>query len=139
MPGTRVVVDTNILVSALGWKGNERKALDKILYNDFVLLISPDLIDELTSVITREKFNFIPQNEKLEFLMLIKMFCENVVPKTKISEILEDPEDNKVLECAVDGNGDLIISGDDHLLRLGRYKEIKIMNAKEFLSYPLLH
>ncbi len=54
--------------------------------------------------------------------------------KTKIAAIMGDPDDNRILECAVDGNADYIISGDKHLLELEEYEGVQILSAKPFLD-----
>lgn len=54
--------------------------------------------------------------------------------KSRLSVINEDPQDNRVLECAVDGEAEYIITGDKHLLNLKSYKGIKILKVKEFLD-----
>lgn len=64
------------------------------------------------------------------FLQAIKI----IEPKTKITEIREDPEDNKILEAALEAKADYIVSGDWHLLKLKEFKGIKIMKARQFLE-----
>ncbi|MCP2620983.1 putative toxin-antitoxin system toxin component, PIN family, partial [Candidatus Aminicenantes bacterium AC-334-E05] len=70
------------------------------------------------------------------FLILtgIRNITTFVSPILKISEIKNDEPDNRVLECAIEGKANYIISGDKHLLSLKKYKEIEILNAGEFLN-----
>jgi uncharacterized protein len=131
----RIVLDTNTLISALGWKeGTARRAFEQCLHDENTLLGSPALLSELEDVLRRPKFSFLTDEEKLEFLGLLHGVSEIVEPKRTIHAIKDDPMDNKVLECAVEGKADLIISGDSHLLKLGQFEGIKIMNASAFLK-----
>ena len=130
-----IVLDTNALISALGWKkGNPRRIFEKCLFGEYRLVESRNLIEEFTSVMKRPKFDFISEEEKQEFLIHLLQMCDLVEPKTQIEAIKEDPKDNIVLECAVEGKADFIISGDPHLLKLKEFKGIKIVKPAEFLE-----
>jgi putative PIN family toxin of toxin-antitoxin system len=134
----RIVVDTNILISALGWKdGNPRKTLDRCIQGKCKLIESIDLIKEFLAVIQRPKFDFISEDEKAEFLLEFIHICDTIEPKRKITLIMDDPNDNLVLECAFEGKADYIISGDEHLLKLKEFEGIKIISAADFLDLVL--
>jgi|SRR3989338_8479901 len=131
----RAVIDTNTLISALGWKeGNPRKVLELCILGKCRLMESLDLIKEFVSVISRHKFNFIAVEEKNQFLVFLLQISSLVKPKEKINAVKEDSKDNIVLECAVEAKADYIVSGDQHLLKLKEFKGIKIVTAKEFLD-----
>ena len=130
----RVVLDTNILISALGWKGASREILEKCINDKIRLLESNDLLEELINVLKRPKFDFIPPLKKAEFLRYLVEISEIIHPKENLETIKDDISDNKVLECAIEGNADYIISGDEHLLNLKQFKGIKIISAKEFVQ-----
>ena len=131
----KVVLDTNTIISALGWKdGNPRKVLELCIFGACNLVESINLIKEFISVISRHKFNFITEEEKSQFLVFLLQVSNLVEPKVKFEAIKEDPKDNIVLECAVEGKVDYIISGDQHLLKLKEFKGIKIITSKEFLD-----
>src|SRR3989344_7101208 len=132
---TRLVLDTNILISALGWKnGKPRKIFDECISGKYQPVESIDLINELLNVFDRDKFSFISKDDKQEFILHLFQICEVIETKTKIDLIKEDLDDNVVLECAFDGNVDYIISGDPHLLNLKEFKGIKILSASDFLN-----
>lgn len=79
------------------------------------------------------KFDF--EIGKLElFEELILAISELVEPKIKINIIKDDPDDNKILECAVEGKVNYIVSGDKHLLRVRAYQGIKIITPREFMD-----
>ena len=131
----RVVLDTNNLISTLGWKkGNPRIIFQHCLSGKNTLVESKNLIKEFLLVINRPKFNFISKEEKQEFLIYLFQICDLVEPKNTISIIKNDPADNIVLECALEGKADFIVSGDKHLLKLKEFRGIRIVNSKEFLK-----
>lgn len=130
----RLVMDTNILISALGWKGNERKILEGCILGKFQLVESLELLEELVNVLKRPKFNFIPAEKKAELFKCLVEICEIVYPNIKLDIIKEDIMDNRVLECALKGDVNYVITGDDHLLRLKKFRSIKIVSAVEFLG-----
>jgi predicted nucleic acid-binding protein len=95
--GTRVVLDTNILVSALGWRGAPHEILRSCLDHRHQLLLAAELVR----------------------------------PGFKVEIIEEDPSDNRVLECALAGRAQVIVSGDGHLLSLEGF-EIPILRPQIF-------
>ncbi len=128
----RAVIDTNVLISAFIAHGKPRKVLEKVFAGDIRLLTSPAMLLEFEEVISRDKFGFTkPQIQRV--VSLIIRTSEVIQPKTKITFVREDPDDNKVLECAVDGNAEYIITGDQHLLKIKRYGNIKITSPSSFL------
>ncbi|MDO9537864.1 MAG: putative toxin-antitoxin system toxin component, PIN family [Thermoplasmata archaeon] len=131
----KVVLDTNQLVSAFFWNGNEREVLEKCRTKELDLLISPEILGELDAVLER-KFS-VPEDKRAEYSKNIILVSRLVFPNKMIDAIKTDLTDNRILECAVDGEADYIVSGDKHLLGLKEYEGIKILKAKEFLSvYP---
>jgi len=131
----RLVLDTNVLISALGWKdGNPRKIFEGCISGKYQLIESIDLIREFLDVFNRNKFSFISKEDKQEFVFQLLEMCELIETRTKIKAIKEDPNDNVVLECALDGKAKYIISGDPHLLNLKEFKGIKILKASDFLD-----
>lgn len=129
-----IVIDTNILISAVGWQGNERRVLEKCLLGKCKLIMSNEIIDELTEVLKRPKFNFIPSIKKAELLKYVVQISKIVNIKERLEIIKEDPADNKILETAIAGEADYIISGDRHLLNIKKFRSILILKAKDFLD-----
>ncbi len=130
----RLVLDTNVLISALGWNGKERAVLLETLSNNIDLLLSEDIINEFLHVLSYDKFTHLSIEKISLFLEIIMETSIIIDTKTKLSVIKEDPDDNKILECAVDGKADYIISGDKHLLKLEVFEGIKILKANDFLN-----
>ena len=131
----RIVLDTNTIISAIGWKHSKpRRILEACLSGKYLLVESPGLLKEFAAVMERPKFGFIPEEQKKELVTRLINYCEIVEPTKKINIIKSDPSDNKVLECALEGKAQYIVSGDNHLLRLKVYMGIRIVTAAEFLE-----
>jgi uncharacterized protein len=130
----RLVLDTNTLISAMGWKGKQRHILDTCISGKHELIESIELISEFVRVMKDKKFGFLSGSEKQEFLVSLISVCEIVQPSQKINELAQDPSDNIVLECAVAGKAEAIITGDEHLLKLKEFRGIKVINAAQFLE-----
>ena len=129
----RLTLDTNILVSATIAKGNEFNLLRLAKTGRYELVLSPHILVEFKSVISRSKFEFTKQQVDGVFLEVIGA-CRIILPKCRIEIIKEDPTDNRVLECAVEAEADYIVSGDRHLIELERYAKIPIIKAKQMLD-----
>lgn len=138
---TRIVIDTNILVSAiLTPKGNPAKILKLILEGKLYLIISPAILEE-----TRQVFNYprlvklmkknkITLDEVYGFLDKLSRVAVITPGQLDIDVIQDDPSDNKVLACGQEGEADFIISGDHHLTDLKTFQGIKIVNPAAFLK-----
>ena len=133
----RAVLDTNIIVSGFFWGGNPRAVLNAARYNQFRMITSEVLIEELYDVISRPKFADRLQqiNETPESLLEsgYRALVEIVEPATIEPVILDDPDDDALIACAIGGGADYIVSGDHHLLDLREYLNIKIWDANRFL------
>jgi putative PIN family toxin of toxin-antitoxin system len=125
----RVVADTNVFISALMFGGLPGSFLDLALLESFTLVTSVALLDEKL----RKKFELSPEDADLIRARLEKT-AEVVNPEVSLSVISDDPDDDRVLECAVTGRVDYVVSGDRHLLRLGSFVGIPIMSARQFLE-----
>lgn len=133
----KIVLDTNILVSGTFWKGNPAKIIDIIDRKTVGLILSEGLIKEYNKVINREEImdKIIDKNLILnESVQKIINDSTIVEPQQKLDIIKEDPDDNKILETAVEGKADYIISKDNHLLKLKEFQKIKIIAPEEFLE-----
>lgn len=128
----KVVLDTNVIISALFWEGNSRKIYDLVREGKLITLLSDDMERELIRVLGYEKFGLSPQ-EILPFIRSLRTYAKHVETKSNIAVVIADPTDNIFLECALDGGADCIISGDKHLLDIRVYRGIKIERAGEFL------
>jgi putative PIN family toxin of toxin-antitoxin system len=128
----RVVPDTNVLVSAIVFGGPPARLVELAAEGYLVLVLSPPVIDELRAVL-RRKFGF-SDAAAYQAETLLRRIGVVVEPQREIAIIREDPEDNRVLEAALAGNADVIVSGDRHLLALGEFGAVPIMSPRELLD-----
>lgn len=128
----KVVLDTNILISAIGWKGHSKEILNKCEKEELILITSLEQFEELSKVLDYPKFNFV-EEQKNKFKNLILEIAEFYSIINKINIIKEDPDDNIILETAIIGKADYIITGDSHLLKLKNFRNIKVIKPSEFI------
>ena len=128
----RVVFDSNILISALVFPGKQaEKAILRIIENRDRLLISKPIIDEVLEVLAR-KFAREPE-ELARVAVLLADMADMVRPRRRVG-VLEDEADNRILECAVTGGADSIVTGDHAMLELGRFEGIQIISLQSYLQ-----
>lgn len=125
----RVVLDTNIYIAAALYSGLAKDTVDFILENSFITLISSaEILDELAKKL---QFKFGWSEERISsYLNDIKSMAEIVQIEEKLDIIKRDPEDNKILECALSGKADLIVTMDQDLLKLKSFRGIGIVHPK---------
>ncbi|MCU0502895.1 MAG: putative toxin-antitoxin system toxin component, PIN family [Anaerolineae bacterium] len=135
----RVVLDTNVFVSSLLVKvGVPAQALDAWRARRFVLVTSPAILAETRATLNynriRRKYNLT--DDDVEQLLALLQREALLVPGTAdvTGAIAADPSDEKILACALDGRADLIVSGNLHLLDLGQYGGVSILNVRQFLE-----
>jgi putative PIN family toxin of toxin-antitoxin system len=131
--GARVVVDTNILVSALGWRGAPHRLVQACLAGRHQLLLSPAILSELAKVLRYPKLGFKP-GEILAYLETLGEAAEMVTPAIRLEIVKEDPDDDKFLECALEGRAQALVTGDSHLANLVQFEGIPILTAADFLQ-----
>jgi putative PIN family toxin of toxin-antitoxin system len=129
----RVVLDTNVLISALLFGGAPRQILRMIIAGSIDCLFSPAILDELQEVLRRPTFGF-SSRQAAAIVEELCSLCEVVDPAIRISVVKADPNDDRVIECALQAKASVIVSGDAHLLGLGTHKGIRILSPAVFLS-----
>ena len=129
---SRITPDSNILISALVFGGNPLRLIEMALGGEVLLFISEAILHETLRVL-REKFDF-PEERAARAEEYISEATTLVQPSNKIDAIKEDPDDNKILECAEAAGCEYIVTGDLDLLRLGEYGEIRIVTVRAFLD-----
>jgi putative PIN family toxin of toxin-antitoxin system len=127
-----VVFDTNIFISAFIIPGSlAEKAILKIIEGEDFLLISKDIIDEVLSVLSSK---FGRDREGLSRIAVtLSELAELVKPARRI-KLFKDEPDNRILECAIYGEADLLVTGDKEILQLREYKGVKIISLKGYLE-----
>ena len=130
---SRVVLDTNVLVSAVISQGKPRELFRMGISNVYIILTSDWMLRELVSVLRRPKFK-TSEDEIRGIVSDLMQSSEIVQVQSSIDTIKEDPDDNHILATAIDGMSDYIVSGDKHLLELKQFKGIKIVSVDEMLK-----
>ena len=132
----KVVCDTNIYISFLKFGGKAEILLEHVFRGEFDLVISPEIIRETADVL-KKKFGW--EDEEIErSIMVLTKACQVVRPTQRIEKVKSDISDNRILECAVEGKVDYIVTGDKkHLLPLKKFHGIRIYSPQKFLKKVL--
>jgi hypothetical protein len=133
MGKTKVVLDTNVWTSF---------CLKKKLANEFVkegvrIYVSNPILAELARALSYPKLAELLDGAGLspkEIIRAVVDRSETVRPRHKLRIVKDDPADDRILECALQANCKFIISGDRHLLKLGKFRNIEILSLREFLK-----
>ncbi|MEK6984649.1 MAG: putative toxin-antitoxin system toxin component, PIN family [Nanoarchaeota archaeon] len=127
----KVTADTNLLISATQWDyGVAHKLLKKMLLSSAEIFTTQDILDETAEVLERDfKYN---KNEIRNIIEKILLFTKLIETKQKINVIKDDPDDDKVIECAIESSSDYILTYDRHLLKVKEYNGIIIITPEEF-------
>ena len=131
----RVVIDTNVVISALLFGGTPGKLIPLWKSGHIITLASAEIMDEYIQVMTYPKFKL--SEEEIHYLLYFEIlpYLDVVSVGPALSPIIEkDPSDDKFILCAEAGKANFIISGDQHLLSNKNYKKIKIINPEQFLK-----
>ena len=128
-----VVLDTNVLISALVGHGKPRRLVLRLLEEETVVS-SIEMLTELADVLSREKFTDIKSSQVNSFLSKLAKRVVVVTFKRRFKIVEEDPDDDIVLSTAHAGDANYIISGDKHLLKLKEFRGIKIIAATEMVE-----
>lgn len=133
MKKVKLVLDTNTLISAWIWMGNEALLVEKIEEGLFIGYISPEILQELNRVLHYPKFKLSEEdiNTACSYYALL---LKTIKPQKSVQIINDDPDDNKFIDCALEAGADFIISGDTHLLDIGNYEGIRIIHTKDILD-----
>ncbi len=125
----RIVLDTNIYIAAAIHEGFSAHIFEVLSENaDFTIIISSEILDELAEKL-KDKFNWLTKDIAL-FLKEVKNASEFVKSEEKVSIITRDPQDNKILECALSGKGNLIVTLDQDLIKIKTFRGIAIVHPK---------
>ena len=132
MNKTIIVLDTNIFISSVFWEGKTYIVVKKAINQDIIVFISNYIIEEIRKVLVRD-FN-LEKQEIDDIVNAVFYFTHLIEPKESVTVIKDDPKDDKILDCALACNADFIVSQDNHLLKLKKFRNIKIVSPEEFLE-----
>jgi putative PIN family toxin of toxin-antitoxin system len=128
----RVTADSNIYISVLHFGGPPDDFLSLARAGLIHLIISDDILDEVTRVL-RDKFGWTKEAVSLA-RERIGDFSEEVMPQEKVNAVKEDPTDNRILEWAIAGKSEYLVTRDNHLLNLKSFKSTEIIKVADFLE-----
>lgn len=127
-----LVLDTNVLISATLWDNSvSHKLLIKLIEKDIELFTTLEIIKEYKNAVIRD---FQYSEEKVdEIIEKLLSFMKLIKTSSNIEIIKDDPDDNKILECAKDSGSEYILIYDNHLLKINEFENIKILRPDEFV------
>ncbi|HBV58366.1 MAG TPA: putative toxin-antitoxin system toxin component, PIN family [Candidatus Magasanikbacteria bacterium] len=134
----RVVLDTNVLISALFWKGKAALILDLAEKGTITVCLTKEILDEIIRVLNYPKIykhlssTCLTVNDILHYITELAEFYHDAIQLKNM--IKDDPSDNKFLSCALASRAKYIISGDAHILKLKSFVNISIVTPAVFLS-----
>ena len=129
----KIVLDTNILISALLFKGELSKIVDLWEKGKITPVISKETFEEFRDVLKYPKFSLTKDEVKTIVEEKILPFFEVIDISVNVNGICKDPGDDKFLSCAVSASADFIVTGDKDFCSLKRYKSTVIIKASDFL------
>lgn len=134
----KAVLDTNVLVSGLvSQKSPPRQVLDAWLEGRYTLVLSLYLVDELAHVLTYPRIVELVRltREELEAILAALLSQAELTPgELQLSGVTRDPKDDPVVACAVEGQADYIVSGDQDLLVMGEYEGVQVVTPRQFVE-----
>ena len=128
----KVVIDTNVFISAFGWGGKPLKIVELLESAGIVNCISEDFILEVSRALAYPKLDF-PQNLQSDILEFIIAHSSFFVPK-KTLNVTPDPGDNMLIECALAAKAKFIVTGDKKFLAMKKYKDVTFISPENFLE-----
>ncbi len=129
----KAVLDANVLISGLFWKGTCRHIIDLAVTGKIQAVISTEILQEVESVLYEDFFE-IPHSKIEEIIRDILSYSYLIVPSDIMIKGLRDLKDTKIIACALSAKADYIVTGDNDLLVLKKYKEIPILSPRSFLD-----
>ena len=127
----RVVYDTNVYVSGSFWEGPPKELIKAAINREVELVVSEAILEELSKVLQGSLG--VTSDETSAIIRDIVMISTVAYPRISLN-VVRDKKDNRVLECAVEGRCDYLVTGDSDLLVLRRYNDVRIVTPKEFLE-----
>ncbi len=128
----RIVVDTNVIASAIFFGGKPYQLLHYIMEVRVDVVASKEIVDEYEEIVLRLKQKYPRIDTRIPLQELLSKF--EIIRVSSDIQVSRDPDDNKFISCAVDGKCLYIVSGDDDLLSVGNYGDVEILTVADFLS-----
>jgi len=132
----RIVLDTNVFISAFFWGGNPRIVLERCIEGIDELICSREILRELHTVMLRPKFG-LEEAQVDYYLKAIEDITRIVVVPDTIKKLCRDSNDDHVIACAVMGNANGLITGDEDLIVMKRHEGVMIYSPEGYLKEVL--
>ena len=129
----KVILDTNVFVSAVFWGGKPQEVLKKCLEDQYEIIVSEEILDEYFRVSKLLAEKYVP-GEDVSNLLDYLVRNSTLVETVKVGPITSDPKDDMFFEAAISSGCKMIISGDKHLLEKNGYRGISVLTAAEFFA-----
>jgi putative PIN family toxin of toxin-antitoxin system len=133
----KVTLDTNVLISGTFWEGEAYKIIQLIDQKEIKCYLSKKILEEYNKVLHSDEILEKVEDHHLKIksaIIKVVEMCSIVEPKTKVMAVLDDPDDNKILECALEAKVDYVVTYDEHILKLKEFEGIKLIQPKELLK-----
>ena len=127
----KLVLDTNIFISAFYWGGKPQKIIDGIIEGADELYISNEILGEIADVMARPKFKSNTETIN-KYISLIEAIGKKIPITGKVKGICKDKDDDDKIECGISCNANYLITGDDDLLILEKYEQLKIITVEKY-------
>jgi len=128
----RIVIDTNVIASAVFFGGKPYQLLHYIMEDRVDVVASKEIVDEYEEIVFRLKQKYPAISTKIPLQELLAKF--EIIRVSSDIHLSRDPDDDKFISCAVDGKCLYIVSGDNDLLAIGNYGDIEILTVVDFLN-----
>ncbi|MGB9660378.1 MAG: putative toxin-antitoxin system toxin component, PIN family [Nitrososphaerales archaeon] len=132
----KVVLDTNVWVSAILWGGLPAKIVSLAEEKSIEIVLSEEILREINRILGYNHLREVYEQagvSKDELMSIIITIGRLVDVVTRLNVVPEDDSDNRILECALNGDAEYVVTGDRHLLRLRNFKKVKILSVREFI------
>lgn len=128
----RIVIDTNVVASGIVFGGKPERLLELAIKNDVEMCVSPQILAEYDEIIVRLSAKYPNRTIAIS----LKDLTDNalLVSPSQTVTVCRDPDDNKFIECAMEGKCLYIVSGDNDLLDLRSYADVEIVTVAEFFE-----
>lgn len=129
----RIVVDTNVITSAVFFGGKPYQLIRHIMEGQVGVVASKEIVDEYEEIILRLKQKYPAISTRIPLQDLLSKF--EIIRVSSDIHVSRDPDDDKFISCAIDGKCLYIVSGDSDLLSIGSYDNIEILTVVDFLEH----
>ena len=128
----RIVIDTNVVASGIVFGGKPERLLELAIKNDVEMCVSPQILAEYDEIIARLSAKYLAHTIEITLQDLTDNAL--LVTPSQTVTVCRDPDDNKFIECAMEGKCLYIVSGDNDLLNLRSYADVEIVTVAEFFE-----